>query len=182
MTSGIDMQNNTTTPSDLSWLLARCALGELSPDQQDHLEQLLLHDEQLCLQLAGTVELLQTLRHIPAPAPPVSIHPVSVATLRHRTARGRTLAVATTVAALAVLALLAITPGSAQPENLGDAVTLSSLLQTENLEHRTSDSDSYTTETDLPEPPDWLLTALDLDEQNSENVAPAVDDEDEVLF
>ena len=39
-----------------------------------------------------------------------------------------------------------------------------------------------TTETDLPEPPDWLLTALDLDEQNSENVAPAVDDEDEVLF
>jgi hypothetical protein len=176
MTSGIDMQNNTTTPSDLSWLLARCALGELSPDQQDHLEQLLLHDEQLCLQLAGTVELLQTLRHIPAPAPPASIHPVSVATL------GRTLAVATTVTALAALALLAITPGSSQPENLGDAVTLSSLLQTENLEHRTSDSDSYTTETDLPEPPDWLLTALDLDEQNSENVAPAVDDEDEVLF
>jgi len=158
------MPYNPTTSSDLSWLLARCALGELSPEQQEHLEDRLLHDEQLCLELAGTVELLQTLRQTPATQTPASSHPLSATTPRRRNARTR------------------IAPGSGHPENLGDAVTLSSLLQSENHEQRSNDSDSWTSETDLPEPPDWLLTALDLDEQTSENAAPAVDDDDEALF
>ncbi|MFN5284517.1 MAG: hypothetical protein ACK5KS_06805 [Planctomyces sp.] len=182
MTSGIDMPYNPTTSSDLSWLLARCALGELSPEQQEHLEDRLLHDEQLCLELAGTVELLQTLRQTPATQTPASSHPLSATTPRRRNARTRTLSATATLAALAALALLLIAPGSGHPENLGDAVTLSSLLQSENHEQRSNDSDSWTSETDLPEPPDWLLTALDLDEQTSENAAPAVDDDDEALF
>lgn len=179
------MPYNPTTSSDLSWLLARCALGELSPEQQEHLEDRLLHDEQLCLELAGTVELLQTLRQTPATQTPASSHPLSATTPRRRNARTRTLSATATLAALAALAALAlllIAPGSGHPENLGDAVTLSSLLQSENHEQRSNDSDSWTSETDLPEPPDWLLTALDLDEQTSENTAPAVDDEDEALF
>ena len=182
MTSGIDMTNNPTTSSDLSWLLARCALGELSPEQQELLEDRLLHDEQLCRELAGTVELLQTLQQTPATQTPASSHPLSATSPRRRNARTRTLSATATLTALAALALLLTAPHSSHPENLGDAVTLSSLLQSENHEQRSNDSDSWTTEDDLPEPPDWLLTALDLDEQNSENVAPAVDDEDEVLF
>lgn len=177
------MQNNPNSSSDLPWLLARCALGELSPAQQQHLEELLLHDELLCQQLADTAELLLTLRHIPPAAPLAApAHVASHAAAVTTQPRSRRLATITTVTALAALALLVTAPGSGQPEILGDAVTLSSLLQTENHDQRSSDTESWTTETDLPEPPDWLLTALDLDEQNSENLAPAVDDEDEAVF
>jgi hypothetical protein len=36
-----------------AWLLARCALGELTSAQQTQLEDLLLHDEQLCPAAGG---------------------------------------------------------------------------------------------------------------------------------
>ncbi|MFM7832122.1 MAG: hypothetical protein ACKPJD_10050 [Planctomycetaceae bacterium] len=181
MTSGIDMQNNLDTSSDPAWLLARCALGELTPAQQTQLEDLLLHDEQLCQQLADTTELLLTLRHTPpaqAMTPPAS----PTTTVFRRGSRSRALVTVTTVAALSALGLVCTAVRSGLPEQLSDAVTLSSLLQSENSELRTADSDPWTPADDLPEPPDWLLTALDLDEQSGEDGKHTADDEEEALF
>ena len=59
------MTESDFSTSDVSWLLTRCALGELTADQQARLEDQLLHDEQLCLQLAETVALVETLRQTP---------------------------------------------------------------------------------------------------------------------
>jgi hypothetical protein len=182
MTSGIDMQNNLDTSSDPAWLLARCALGELTPAQQTQLEDLLLHDEQLCQQLADTTELLLTLRHTPpaqAMTPPAS--PTTSPWARRNT-RSRLLVATTTVAALFALGLVCTAVRSGLPEQLSDAVTLSSLLQSENPELRPADSDPWPPADDLPEPPDWLLTALDLDEQSGEDGKHTADDEEEALF
>jgi len=175
------MQNNLDTSSDFAWLLARCALGELTPAQQTQMEDRLLHDEQLCQQLADTTELLLTLRHTP-PAQAMTPAASQTLTVSRRGSRGQALVAVTTVAALSALGLVFSAVRSGPPEQLNDAVTLSSLLQSENLERRLADSDPWTSANDLPEPPDWLLTALDLEEQSAEDGKHTAEDEEEALF
>lgn len=176
------MQNNLDTSSDTAWLLARCALGDLTPAQQTLLEDRLLHDEQLCQQLADTAELLLTLRSSPSPQALAPTDAPALSPASRRNTRGRTLVAAATVAALATLVLIATATRSGHPEQLSDAVTLSSLLQSENPELRLSDNEPWPPENDLPEPPDWLLTALDLDEQSAADGNHAAENDDEALF
>lgn len=175
------MQNNLDTSSDTAWLLARCALGDLTPAQQTLLEDRLLHDEQLCQQLADTTELLLTLRCTPSPQTLADVDSPALSGLPRRSARARSLATAATVAAIAALSFIAVAVRSEHPEHLSDAVALSSLLQTESPDLRLSESDPWNPDNELPAPPDWLLTALDLDEQSPENSDHTFDDE-EALF
>jgi hypothetical protein len=161
--------------SDVSWLLARCALGELTADQQARLEDQLLHDEQLCLQLAETVALVETLRQTPLASQPTRRVSPALISVRSFAA----------VAAVLALLVLPAALSTVQPDVLHDAVTFSSMLQTEPAESRNSETDLWAA-ADLPEPPDWLLTALDLDEQSGDSdsspAAPVIDDEEEALF
>ncbi len=170
------MTESDFSTSDVSWLLARCALGELTADQQARLEDQLLHDEQLCLQLAETVALVETLRQTPLASQPT--RRVSAALISVRS-------FAAVAAVLALLVLPAALSRTVQPDVLHDAVTFSSMLQTEPAESRSSETDMWAA-ADLPEPPDWLLTALDLDEQSGDSdsspAAPVIDDEEEALF
>ena len=187
------------------WQTSLYLLGELSPEECLRYEQQLELDEALCDELVLGARLLQATRaaFLDGTAPAVSVPAVSVeghgctsialsSSVALRSSASGISSIsrkATVFSALAALGLLFAalpTPGSFQQpaaDVLQDAVALSDILgQWEPEIGRDADweGDSEDRVT-MPESPDWLITAVDLDEQSDESGA-TTDDEDEAVF
>lgn len=182
------------------WQTSLYLLGELSPEECLRYEQQLELDEALCDELVLGARLLQATR---AAFPDVSVPMLGVQ--RHDCASvaisspvtlsssasgissiSRKAAVFSAVAALGLLfAALATPVGFQQPsaDVLQDAVALSDILgQWEPEIGRDADWEGEGEDrVTMPENPDWLITAVDLDAQSDES-GVTTDDEDEAVF
>lgn len=166
-----------------AWETARYLLEEMSSDERVQFESQLEWDEALCDELILGVRLLAGTRAVfavPAvPAvPPVPVRPsISV--------RGRT-AVFSALVALCLMLMAVVSEvwrGHSPSILLQDAVALSDLLDGFEMMSGDRDADVDGLLDDhiaMPENPDWLITALDLDEQNAD--VDALPEEDEGLF
>ncbi len=182
------------------WQTSMYLLGELSLEECLRYEQQLELDEALCDELVLGGRLLQATRgaFLDVSVPAVSVQgqgctsvalstPVaSCSSASGISSISRKVAVFSALAALGLLFAALPTPGGFQQpaaDVLQDAVALSDILgQWEPEIGRDADwegdgEDRIT----MPENPDWLITAVDLDEQSEESGA-AADDEDEAVF
>lgn len=187
------------------WQTSLYLLGELSPEECLRYEQQLELDEFLCDELVLGARLLQATR-VAFPdgtAPAVSVPAVSVegncdtsvalgssvavrSSVSGISSNSRKAAVFSAVAALGLLFAVFVTPeGLRQPsaDVLQDAVALSDILgQWEPEVVRDADWEGDSEDRIImPENPDWLITAVDLDEQLGESGA-TTDEEDEAVF
>lgn len=182
------------------WQTSLYLLGELSPEECLRYEQQLELDEALCDELVLGARLLQATREafLDGTVPAVSVggHGCTSVVLSSSVALrssasgissiSRRATVFSAVVALGLLFAVLVTPeGVQQPsaDVLQDAVALSDILgQWEPEVGRDADweGDSEDRVT-MPESPDWLITAVDLDEQSEESGA-TTDDEDEAVF
>ena len=181
------------------WQTSLYLLGELSPEECLRYEQQLELDEALCDELVLGARLLQATRatFLEGTAAAVSVPAVSakgygcVPVALSSSASGissisRKATVFSAVAALGLLFAVLVTPESFQQPSadvLQDAVALSDILgQWEPEVGRDADWEGDSEDrVIMPESPDWLITAVDLDEQSGESGA-TTDDEDEAVF
>ena len=174
--------HHDSTPSN-DWDVYAYALNELPPQAKLHFEERLANDPQLCEEFLAALKLLCALRSIsPAPVIPARSLPSSSG---HNS--GRRVSSAVAPAALAATVLFAAScvymVKRPQPDSLSEAVALSNILQTPEITTGTP-IDAYPqllSPSELPETPDWLLTAIDLDEQPSASDITPVEDEEAVF-
>ena len=169
-----------------AWETARYLLEEMSSDERVQFESQLEWDESLCDELILGVRLLAGTRAVfavPAAPPVPAVLPVPVRP--SISVRGRT-AVFSALAALCLMLMAVVSEvwrGHSPSILLQDAVALSDLLDGSEMMPGDRDADVDGLLDDriaMPENPDWLITALDLDEQNSD--VDAAPKEDEGLF
>ncbi len=163
-----------------AWEATRYLLEEMSPDERVQFESQLEWDGALCDELILGVRLLAATRAsfaVPA-VPPVPVKSsISVP--------GRT-AVFSALVALCLMLMAVVSEvrrGYSPSVLLQDAVALSDLLDGSEMIPVDREADVEGLIDDhvaMPENPDWLITALDLDEQDSD--VDAAPEEDEGLF
>lgn len=162
------------------WETTRYLLEEMSPEERVQFESQLEWDEALCDELILGVRLLAATRSSFA-VPVVAPVPVKTST----SVSGRT-AVFSAVVALCLMLMAVVSEvrhGHSPSVLLQDAVALSDLLDGSEMLSVDREMDVDVLIDDhvvMPENPDWLITALDLDEQDSD--VDASPEEDEGLF
>ncbi|MFM7057246.1 MAG: hypothetical protein ACKO2P_10030 [Planctomycetota bacterium] len=158
------------------WLPFAYAIGELSDAARNHFEARMAVDPSLCEDFLAALKLIDALQASP-------IRPPAPAGTPRPPRRASVFPAVTAVAVVTLMAALVRPTFSPSPDSLHDAVALSSLLRnsTQILEPAADPIDPAEPVTETLETPDWLLTAVDLDEQasTSETESP---DEEEAIF
>jgi anti-sigma factor RsiW len=176
------------------WQTSLYLLGELSADDCLKYEEWLESDEALCDELVFGARLLQATRAVLAVEKAAPVHVVqgnaglagaSGSARVVSTGVSRKAAVLSAVVAVGLMFVALATSGIPRqpaPELLQDAVALSDILgHWEPAVERDTDWEAFGDDrVAMPENPEWLITALDLDEESVES--DAVTDEDEAVF
>lgn len=157
-----DTESYPSLPTSLSeqqWRAVLYALGEGHPDERLAFEQQLENDCALCEELIQATRLIELARLAP-PSPIPSARPVR----RH---------VYATIFALGSLALtlglaILVEKQPAGVSNLADAILLTQ-VDMDPLSTPESESDAADNAGEELGPPDWLFTALELEEQSGTN-------------
>lgn len=164
-------------PEPTAWDPFAYALGELPLATQVLFEEQMAADPQCCEDFLAALKMLNALR--------ASRHtPPTVTSLANPRRQVRIFPAITAVATAALAACLIRSTVSPSVDSLHDAVALSTMLQlpessVEDHQEPLSLADPVV---ENLETPDWLLTAVDLDEQSSNSDTPSSDDDEEAIF
>ena len=164
-------------PEPTAWNPFAYALGELPLAAQVQFEEQMAADPQCCEDFLAALKILNALR-------PSRLTPPTVTSLPNPRRQVRIFPAITAVATAALAACLIRSTVSPSVDSLHDAVALSTLLQlpessVEDNQEPLSLADPVV---ENLETPDWLLTAVDLDEQSSNSDTSSSDNDEEAIF
>lgn len=167
-------------PEPTAWNPFAYALGELPLAAQVQFEEQMAADPQCCEDFLAALKMLNALRASRLTPPTVT----SLANPRRQVRIFPAITAITAVATAALAACLIRSTVNPSVDSLHDAVALSTLLQlpessVEDHQEPLSLADPVV---ENLETPDWLLTAVDLDEQSSNSDTPSSDDDEEAIF
>ena len=169
--------DSVQSPESTVWDPFAYALGELSLAAQVQFEEQMATDPQCCEDFLAAIKLLNALR--------ASRHtPTADTGLLKPRSQVRIIPTITAVAAAALAACLVRSAVNRSVDSLHEAVALSTMLQLpeSTVEFHQEPVPLADTVSENLETPNWLLTAVDLDEQSSNSDTPSSDDDEEAIF